>query len=274
MSNQLHETAVQSAISTRWLARSYHYLPTVGSTNDRLKEMLAKGSDDDPPAGTVVLADFQNQGRGRLNRSWEAPPGTSLLLSVLFRPYWPAKQAHWLTMAASLAAVEAIKKEANLTVGIKWPNDLMIFVVNEWRKAGGLLLEGSLSANGRLESAILGIGMNVNIPQEQLPDASTPATSLLVAGGRPIPRLALLAGFLQRLEAHYEVAERGKSPQATWVQQLITLGQSVHVTHTGSGQTLSGRAEGTDTWGRLLLRDGAGQLHTIATGDVTLRDRE
>ena len=271
MAERLDEIAVQSALSTGWLGRSYHYRPTIGSTNDRLKEMAAASDGEELPAGTVLLANFQSHGRGRLNRRWQVPAGTSLLFSVLFRPNWPADRANWLIMATGVAAVEAVIAESGLMAGLKWPNDLMVDVAGEWRKAGGLLLEGNLSADGRLESAILGIGINVNVPAEQLPEATVAATSLLVAGGRPVSRLALLVTLLERLEAHYEAADRGQSPQVAWLQHLITLGQAVQVTNAVSGQTLRGIAEGTDDSGHLLLRDEREELHRVSAGDVTLR---
>lgn len=272
MVDRLDEVAVQSTLSTRWLGRSYHYRPTIGSTNDGLKEMVATRHNQELPTGTVLLTNFQSRGRGRLNRRWQVPAGTSLLFSVLFRPNWPAERANWLIMATGLAAVESVGgAESGVVAGLKWPNDLMVAVSGEWHKAGGLLLEGNLSTDGRLESAIVGIGINVNVRAEQLPETTVPATSLLVAGGRPVSRLALLVTLLQRLEAHYEAADGGQSPQVAWSQHLITLGQAVQVTNAVSGQTLRGMAEGTDDDGHLLLRDERGQLHSVAAGDVTLR---
>lgn len=271
MDEQLCKTSVRRVLETRWLGCSYCYRPEVGSTNDWLKEMIA--SEPSLKAGTVLLADFQSRGRGRLNRRWQAPPGTSLLLSVLFRPQWPAERANWLTMVAGLAAIEAIETETGLEVGLKWPNDLMVTVAGEWRKAGGLLLEGNLNADGILESAIMGIGINVNIPAEQLPEAKTPATSLLIAGGQEVSRLALLVNLLQRLEVRYERVDQGHSPGVEWSQRLITLGQPVLVTNAISGQMLQGVAEGVDSQGQLLLRDSFGKLHTVTAGDVSLYPR-
>lgn len=270
MADRLDETAVQSALATRWLGRSYHYRPRIGSTNNWLKKMVAASNGQELPAGTVLLADFQSRGRGRLNRRWQAPVGTSLLFSVLFRPEWPAERVNWLTMAAGLATVEAVTTETGLVAGLKWPNDLMVAVAGEWRKAGGLLLEGNLGANGGLESAILGIGINVNIAAEQLPEVLTPATSLWAAGGRIVSRLALLVTLLQRLEAHYEATNGGQTPHVAWSRCLVNLGQPVQVTNVVSGQMLSGIAENVDGYGHLLLRDDDGQLHTITAGDVTL----
>ena len=268
MIDDLRETAVISTLKTQWVGQSYTYLKEIDSTNEFLKERAAQG---DVPAGTVVVTDFQSRGKGRLQRRWEAPAGTSLLLSLLFKPDWPAEQANWLTMIASVAMAEAVEGETAVPVHIKWPNDLVIKVEDVWRKVGGLLLEGDVGADGRIRSVVLGIGLNVNIPAEQLPAGATPPTSLLVVLGRPVSRPALLVDFLQRVEVGVATAVSGQSPQAAWQKRLITLGQPVQVTHTGTNQAISGVAEGADAFGHLLVRDGAGRLHTVTAGDVTLR---
>lgn len=267
----LQETAVLSSLVTRWLGRTYYCLETIGSTNDYLKQMAAAGDADHPPSGTVVLADFQSQGRGRMGRRWEAPPGTALLFSVLLRPDWPPERSNWLTMMASLAAVRAIATVCPLPVGIKWPNDVMVQQDDLWRKIGGLLLEGELDENGRYATAIIGIGLNVNVPPNQLPEALTPPTSLLAAAGRPVSRLALLVSLLAELEELVDRAAAGQSPHQEWAEHLITLGQIVQVTEGGNGRTLQGTASGTNSWGHLLVTDATGVTHTIAAGDVTLR---
>jgi BirA family biotin operon repressor/biotin-[acetyl-CoA-carboxylase] ligase len=270
MAGELDEEAVRAALTTVWLGRPYLYQVTIDSTNDYLK---ARVSDPAYPAGTVLLADYQSAGRGRLDRRWEAPPGVSLLFSVLFRPGWPAERGPWLTMLAGLAAAEAIEAVAGLPVWLKWPNDVMLDHDGHWRKAAGLLLDTALDSRGRLESAILGIGLNANTPPTALPQAPTPATSLLAAGGRPVARLSLLVALLERLERRYAAADAGRSPRAEWAERLITLGQQVTVSAAGSGDALTGMAEGVDEWGQLLVRDDAGHLHAIAAGDVTLRVR-
>ncbi len=269
--DDLRETAVQSTLNTKWMGHAYRYFEQIESTNNWLKESAAKGSEATPVSGTVCLANYQSQGRGRLNRRWLAPPGSSLLLSVLFRPDWPPEQAQWLTMIASLAAANAVEGITGLSVGIKWPNDLVVQQDGAWHKFSGLLLEGSVGQDGRLHSIILGIGINVNVPLEQLPQAATPATSLLVASGQTVSRLNLLTAFLNQLEKGYEQAVQGRSPQPAWNQRLVTLGQRVQVTHAGNNRTIVGIAEGTAAGGQLQIRDDDGRLHTIAAGDVTLR---
>jgi BirA family biotin operon repressor/biotin-[acetyl-CoA-carboxylase] ligase len=143
----------------------------------------------------------------------------------------------------------------------------------------GLLLDVTLAPGGeRLESAIIGVGLNVNTPAARLPAvrpsaATTPATSLLVTGGKPVSRRALLVALLARLERHYDAVLDGRSPAEAWAARLITLGRRVTVTAAASAAPLIGTAEGIDAWGQLLVRDDGGALHTVAAGDVTLRGR-
>lgn len=271
MKDELTETAVSQALQTNWIAHTYHYFPSIGSSNEELKQRTAQGDELSVPNGTVILTDYQSKGKGRLNRKWEAPPQSSLLFSVLFRPKWPAERTNWLTMIASLAVTEAIEARTNLTVGIKWPNDIVIQIDNVWHKVCGLLLEGNFAENGRLQSAIMGIGVNINIPLDKFPEAVTPPTSLLAATGKKFPRLPLFLDILQRLEHHYDTAVAGHSPHKTWNGRLITLNQQVSVTNINTSQTIYGRATGTTPSGELIVRDKNGNQHTIIAGDITMR---
>jgi BirA family biotin operon repressor/biotin-[acetyl-CoA-carboxylase] ligase len=262
----LNEKAITEALTTRWLGQPVHYFAELDSTNSTLAEMAESGA----PHGTLVITDYQRQGKGRHQRRWEAPARSSLLLSLLFHPNWPAEQANWLVMIGGLAALRTIELTTALAAGLKWPNDVMVRTNKGWRKAGGLLLETSLSG-ATVEQAILGIGLNVNIPTADLPSADPPATSLLGASGRPVSRLRLLARLLQTLESLYEAAAEGQSPETLWTERLLTLGQQVTVSD--GEHTVSGMATATDNWGRLLVRDDAGRTYTFAAGDVTLRKK-
>lgn len=274
MEDELAESAVRSRLRTDWVGQAYQYLASAGSTNDLLKKQVASGGEFDPASGSVLLTDYQAHGRGRLNRSWEAPAHTSLLFSVLLRPDWPAQRLSWMTMIAGLAVAEAIEVETKVTTALKWPNDVVVLHDHAWHKVCGILLEGYVSEAQRLEHAVLGIGINVNIPHAQLPPTAQPATSLMLAVGKPLSRRMLLIELLQRLERLYEAADEGISPQQPWNQRLITVGQRVEVGRFGQAVPLVGMAEGTNEWGQLLVRDDDGQLHTIMAADVTLRGVE
>jgi BirA family biotin operon repressor/biotin-[acetyl-CoA-carboxylase] ligase len=172
-------------------------------------------------------------------------------------------------MIAGLAAVQAVREETGLQAALKWPNDVMVLVERRWHKVGGILVETAF-AGERIDCAILGLGLNVNVEREQLPEAEVPATSLFIAGGQRVARLPLLATLLVRLEEAYESAAAGRSPQPAWDALLVTRGQPIRVR--GEGFELAGIATGTDEWGRLLVRDALGAVHAVTAADVTLRE--
>lgn len=242
------------------------HLASTTSTNDVARSLAAQGA----PEGTVVTADYQTAGRGRLGRRWLAPPGTSLLCSVLFRPAPGAEilaPVTDLTMLSALAAADAVEATADLPVSLKWPNDLVVVGGESWRKLGGLLAETGLSGD-RLEFVIVGVGINVNVPPEVLPDLAPDATSILAETDRMTDREVLLGRFLEGVKARYERWQAGERPWAEWAARLATLGQSVRVV-TAEGER-HGTAEAVDEDGALLLRTPDGSLHRIRAGDVLL----
>ena len=259
--------ALEPMLSTRSFGRNLIALPQTGSTNDEAKELARQGAEE----GTVVVADEQLAGRGRLGRSWMAPPGTCLLCSILFRPTLPPTQISWLTMLCSLAAADGVKQVADLSVSLKWPNDLIVLDEpagnTSWRKLAGILTETALVGD-QVEFAVVGIGINVNVPAELLPNLSPEATSILAETDRRTSREELLVRTLAGVEAHYNRLREGKSPHSEWCSRLATLGCQVEAV-TGQG-VLTGIAEGVTEDGELLLRTTDGMLHQLAAGDVTL----
>lgn len=261
----LNHNRVSAVLQTNRLGRFIEYRPIIASTNDTLKSMVAIGT----PDGTLVITDFQSAGKGRLGRTWEAPPNSSLLFSLLLRRNWEVDQLNWLTMIAGLAIADAIKTITGIEAYLKWPNDVVLAGPDgDWHKVAGILLE-SIWDGDRLAGVVIGMGINVNVSAELMPTGSTTPTSLLVATGQAVDRLALLAEVLAQLERRLDSAEAGHSPQPAWINRLITLGQAVRVT--GRTIAVEGIAEACDEQGQLLVRDSDGMLHTIAAGDVTLR---
>lgn len=245
------------------------YLPCTSSTNDVAREMAEQGARD----GTVVVADVQTRGRGRMGRRWNAPPGTALLCSILFRPSGlPASAACDLVMMCALAAADAIRTLSTLHVDLKWPNDLVVRGAATdgrpmWRKLGGLLSETCVSGS-ELEFVVVGIGINVNVPLEMLPQLAEGATSILAETGQHTDRAQLLAALLAEVAQRYERLRHGDSPFPEWAARLTTLGQTVRALTPGG--LLIGEAEGVAQDGALLLRTPDGQLHRLLAADVTL----
>jgi BirA family transcriptional regulator, biotin operon repressor / biotin---[acetyl-CoA-carboxylase] ligase len=167
--------------------RDYRYVESTSST----QLLLTQGA----PEGTVVVAGEQTAGRGRLGRQWLAPAGTSLLCSVQLRPDVPGERLPELTGVAAQSCAEAIRDLTGLAPELKFPNDVLLGE----RKVAGVLAEA------REERVVLGIGINVNVPETGLPqEVDRPATSLLVETGREIDRAELLVELLERLERRYD----------------------------------------------------------------------
>jgi BirA family biotin operon repressor/biotin-[acetyl-CoA-carboxylase] ligase len=257
--------SVQAVLTTHTFGRNLVILPRTGSTNDVAKELAVQGA----PEGTVVLADEQTAGRGRMGRRWSAPPGTCLLCSILFHPNLPPTQTQWLTMLCSLAAANAVEQVAGLPVALKWPNDLIISSPQSrtWRKLAGLLTETTTEGD-QIASVVVGIGINLNVEPEVLPTLAPDATSILAETGQPVDRVTLLAAFLAGIEQRYEALQAGESPHQEWAARLATLGQSVRAVT--PSETLIGVAESVDEDGVLLLRTSDGTVHRLLSGDVTL----
>ena len=260
----MNQAQIEDVLKPTSLWRNPVYLPITGSTNDVAKRLAARGA----PEGTVVVADEQRAGRGRMERRWLAPPGACLLCSLLFRPQIPPTRANQLTMLCSLAAADAVVKVAGLRVTLKWPNDLIVKPQSQsWKKLAGVLTETGVMGK-RLEFTVVGIGLNVNVPPEMLPTLAPDATSILAETGQEADRVALLAALLAGVEARYERLQAGESPHAEWSGRLATLGQRVEAA-TSKG-ALAGVAESVDENGALLLRASDGRLHRLLAGDVTL----
>lgn len=249
---------IAAGLSTTVIGQSLIYLPETGSTNDEAKRLAEAGAGE----GTAVVTDYQTAGRGRLGRNWQAPPGTSLLLSVLFRPLTPPRQVQRLTMSCALAVADAVEAQTGLTVGFKWPND----VVLGKGKLGGILTETALRGE-QLDYAVVGIGLNVNLDPSLLQGTLLwPATSLSWMLGRNVSRLELLRALFQTTETRYLALLSGWSPIAEWTQRLVTLGQQVTVSVDGA--QLEGEAVGVDEDGALLVRRPDGTTVTVLVGDV------
>lgn len=262
MMEMLLPEAVGTGLRTARFGRYVHHFPSTGSTNDVAAALAREGA----PEGTVVIAEEQTRGRGRLGRTWLAPAGSCLLLSIVFRPSLPTAESFRLTMLASLAAAIAVERVSGVVPSIKWPNDLLV----GHRKLAGILSEGS-AVDERLEYAVVGIGLNVNFEPAAFPEIADVATSLQAEAGREVSRLAVLQALLTEVEARYDTLHAARQGElwAAWRRRLGTLGRRVTVTEGDHREV--GTAVDVAPDGSLILRRDDGSEVAIAVGDVTLR---
>jgi BirA family biotin operon repressor/biotin-[acetyl-CoA-carboxylase] ligase len=241
------------------------WVSETGSTNaDLLGEARAGAA-----GGRVAVTDHQTAGRGRRGRTWSDPPGSSLLVSILFRPgeVLGPERAHLLTAAVALAAAEAVEEVAGVELDLKWPNDLVTRLAgDEVRKVAGVLAE-SILAGDRLEAVVVGTGLNVNWPDAGTTDLPPGGAAVNQLAGHPVDRGGLLVAWLRRLDHWWGAITDGRSDEllAAYRSRLSTLGQAVAI-ETPDG-TLEGQAVDITTEGHLVLATPTG-LRTFAVGDV------
>lgn len=234
-----------------WTIRRFAELD---STNRQLLDEARTGA----PEGMVAVADHQTAGRGRLDRTWEAPPSSSLLVSVLLRPALDPNGAHRVVMAAALALADAVGAVAGFMPDLKWPNDL---VVGE-RKLAGLLAEREPGTADVRPAVIVGAGVNVNWT-EFPPELAATATACNLEAGRAVDRDALLDEYLERLGRRLDALDAVPSDYRA---RLATIGRRVRVEQ--ANDTIIGVAVDVRDAGELVLRDDSGAEHVITTADV------
>ena len=264
--SDLNESLIRDALTTVRLGHPVYYWPVVSSTMDEARR-LAQRPSAEVPDGALLVTDEQTSGRGRLQRSWWAPPSSSLLLSLIFRPPLAPHQAQRLTIICSLAVCEAISKLTGLHPRVKWPNDVLI---NE-RKVCGILTELDVLGT-QLNHAIVGIGINVNMDFRSAPSLMSPATSLLAEIGHPVSRLDLLVALMTSLERYYSELLDGRSFRQEWASQMATLGEPIEVT--SGSEHWAGVAVDVDLDGALLVRKAGGNIERVLADDVTLRSSD
>ncbi len=274
--SRLSGDLVRHKLATRVFGQNVVYTEQIGSTNTELKALARQGA----PEGLLYLANEQLAGQGRLKgRKWVAPAGSSLLLSLLFKPaeVVAPNQAQQLTMLCALAMVDAVEIQTGLRPALKWPNDLLW---QDGKKLGGILTELEIE-DDRLIWTVVGVGLNVNLDFKKQSrskgssgNGGTPlfhtATSLSMILGRDTSadRLPILQRFLENVERRYESLKQGKLFHQEWSQRLAGLGRPVTVST--PDKTYRGTMIGVDKNGALLLRKTDGLVETIIAGDVTL----
>jgi BirA family biotin operon repressor/biotin-[acetyl-CoA-carboxylase] ligase len=251
------------------------WVDETGSTN---ADLLALATDGEPE-GIVLVADHQTAGRGRRDRSWQAPPGSSLLVSVLLRP--TAAVADVVAMAAALAMAEAVEATCGVAARLKWPNDLVVDVDGADRKLAGVLAEADWPARSPIAAGwsppppeermvvVVGIGLNVQWPADLPADLAATLTALNLVTGGTVERTELLVAYLRALAARYlplvRTRERGEV-LAAWKARSATLGRRVRV-DLGADDVV-GTAVDVTTDGHLVIDTVDGTRRTVAVGDV------
>ncbi|MBI1976117.1 MAG: biotin--[acetyl-CoA-carboxylase] ligase [Candidatus Omnitrophica bacterium] len=251
---------IRFGLNTRWMGQKIVSYEETASTNDVAAKLAVQGM----PEGTVVFAESQSKGRGRLGRAWVSPKGKSILMSVIFRPKLLPNQASQITLMSAVAAAKAVEKETGITSQIKWPNDILI----EGKKIAGILTEMQAETD-QIRYLIVGIGMNVNVPKEALPEN---ATSIHIETGDmgqgTGDRIRLAQELLRQLERGYDLLHDGQWETVCqeWQERSILTGKQVNVRC--MERQIEGTVTGLDPDGSLLIRLDHGLTERVMAGDV------
>jgi len=256
----LDEGARSALATTRFT--DVRWFGEIDSTNRYLLDEARQGA----PAGLVAVADHQTAGRGRLGRTWVAPPAASLLVSVLLRPDLPAGHLHLASVAVALSMADACARRARFEPELKWPNDLM---VGE-RKLAGVLAETDLGRPGTVTppAVVVGVGINVNWPAELPEDLAGRAVALNHLTGRPVDRSRLLVAMLEALDARagqLDSEEGRRALSSEYRARCATVGREVRVEL--QDESFTGVASDVDDHGHLLVQTSV-CLREVTAGDV------
>lgn len=258
----LISSEVSAGLETAAVGRKIIFLEETDSTNTQARQLAEEGAED----GTVVIADLQSQGKGRMGRFWVSPSGVNLYLSVVLRPEIELRHATQMTFLTAVAVAEAIEAIGDFSPQLKWPNDVLL----NGKKIAGLLNELNAETE-QIHFMVLGIGVNLNMSRDQFPsDLRTPATSLLVESGEKVSRLEFARLLLQKIDNLYShFLKDGFAPiLSRWEQRCQMIGRKVEVDYQHSRVT--GIVKGLDEAGALLLARIDGGEERVLAGDVKL----
>ncbi len=252
----LNVDRVQAALSDAVVGHRIYYHRVIGSTMD-VARVLARA---DAREGVVIIAEEQTKGRGRFSRVWVSPPGLNLYMTIILRP--SRAQLPQMNMAIAIAIHQTAADMTGLDPSIKWPNDIRIGE----RKLSGILIETEFVGT-RLDYALAGVGINVNLEVGGHPEIADIATSLRSAAGREFDRADALLAFLRNLDDWYARVRAGESLTALWAERSETLGRQVRLRW--KDQIVEGIAESVDDEGGLILLREDGSRITMVAGEVT-----
>ncbi|WP_166239440.1 biotin--[acetyl-CoA-carboxylase] ligase [Paenibacillus turpanensis] len=266
--NRIDPVKLTSLLTTKVFGRRLYVHDSLDSTQIAAHQWVAMGA----PEGTLVIAEEQTKGKGRMGRHWHSPKGKGIWMSFVLTPPIPVHYVPQLTIVVAVALYRTIRQIfPELSAGIKWPNDLLI----DGKKVSGILLESS-AEDERLSHVIVGVGISANLDVEDYPEELLDkAVSLKIASGRAVDREEFIARFFaewEQLYEHYLVSGFG-AVQALWEAHSVTLQKQVSIsTH---GGFVEGTAIGLDELGGLIVAvpNGAGSTKpvTVYTGDMRTR---
>ena len=249
---------IKWGLKTKLLGREIISYKKIDSTNRAAYDLASKGVKE----GSIVLAEEQTKGRGRLGRAWASPPEGGIYLSCILRPRISPSEIPKLTLTASVSVARAIREVSGLEAVIKWPNDVLI----DSKKVCGILLEMKAEQD-RLDFVIVGIGINVNTPGRLIPKGGT---SVKESSGEEVSRIALTRKVLEDLEEEYLLLSKGGFPKIVeeWKELSHMLGSRVRVAL--SNREFEGQAIDVDKDGTLLVRTDNGFIEKVFSGDVMM----
>jgi BirA family biotin operon repressor/biotin-[acetyl-CoA-carboxylase] ligase len=259
--DSLDPKTIINKLGASLFAQNLVFHRSLDSTNTLAKELAAQGA----PEGTLVLAEEQSAGRGRMGRRWVSPGYVNLLFSLLLRPRVHKDQVFVTTMILALATIKAVKSRTGVSSTIKWPNDIFV----RGKKLGGILTEFSLHQE-EIDYVVVGLGLNVNWNPHRTEDASRLATSILAETGSRISRNDLLVTLLRIFELYYGEVLSGRIDDfyRTWNEASMIIGRNVEIV-TPVKKT-HGRALRIDRSGALIIEDDAGKEQRIISGEVSV----
>lgn len=253
-------TWIENQLKTAQREWHFKFFDTVDSTNEIAKHLLSQGASE----GTVIVADSQTQGKGRMGRTWFSQKETGVYLSLLLTPRLPADQVHQLTLVASLAVVETINAFSHTPATLKWPNDVLI----KAKKVSGILSENI--ASGDRSGVVIGIGINVNHSRFPAPLDSL-ATSLLMENGKTTDRKRVIATLLENLDREYQAYfDEGMARVAErWAKNSEIFERKIIVTK--GPESFRATALRLDNNGCLVVLTETGREVSLDSGEVTLQ---
>ncbi len=257
-----NEQRLRTALQGKSIGEPLYFFPVIKSTNFQAFRLADEGA----PEGTVVIADCQTGGRGRMKREWFSPPAVNLYASIILRPAFPAALSSPLTIMAGVAVASALQFYCPGRVRLKWPNDVLIGS----RKVSGILTEIKTS-DRNVEFVILGIGLNINIKRDDFePQLGQGATSLREEIGSPVSRVEVTGLIFDEIGKHYQlVGARGmEGIRELWRDYSGLTGKNVEITF--GGEISRGTVAGIDDTGALIIREESGSERRIIAGDVAM----